>query len=85
MHPPLSATELNSGSKKNQILLEQLKLLYANTNLAIGITILAAIVLGSLLSVIPRYVVFGWWLYMALVSAFRYVVAWRFRRASHDT
>ena len=83
MHQPLSASGLNSGSKRNQILLEQLKLLYANTNLAIGITIFAAIVLGSLLSVvIPRYIVFSWWIYIALVSAFRYVVAWRFRHAS---
>src|SRR6476620_1402504 len=83
MHQPLSASGLNSGSKSNQILLEQLKLLYANTNLAIGITIFAAIVLGSLLSVvIPRYIVFSWWIYIALVSAFRYVAAWRFRRAS---
>jgi len=80
-----SASGLNSGSKRNQILFEQLKLLYSNSNLAIGITILAAVILGSLLLVvIPGYIVFGWWSYMALVSAFRYIVAWRFRRTSPD-
>lgn len=83
MHSPVSAPGLNSSSKRNQILLEQLKLIYANTNLAVGISVLAAIVLGSLLSdVIPRHIVFGWWIYVGLVSAFRYIVAWRYHHAS---
>ncbi len=82
MHPP-STIRLNSDSKRNQLLSEQLKLLYANSNLAIVINIVAAAVLGSLQSVIiSKFVVFSWWLYMAVVSAFRYAVAWRFHHAS---
>ena len=82
MHPP-STIRLNSDSKRNQLLSEQLKLLHANTNLAIVITIVAAAVLGSLqLGIISKFVVFSWWLYMAVVSAIRYALAWRFHPAS---
>ena len=85
MHQPLSASGLNSGSKRNQILFEQLRLLYANTNLAIGVTILAAAVLGSLqLVVLSKNVIFGWWIFMAVVSAFRFSLAWRFHHASRE-
>jgi signal transduction histidine kinase/ActR/RegA family two-component response regulator len=83
MQQSSSVSGLNSSSKRDQLLFEQLKLLYANTNVAIGVTLLAAAVLGGLqLAVISKNIIFSWWIYMAAVSAFRFALAWRFHRAS---
>jgi signal transduction histidine kinase/ActR/RegA family two-component response regulator len=69
-------------SSKEQILSAQLRLLYANANLGVGVTILAATILGGLQwGIIATPVVIGWWLYMILVSLVRYIIARRYGRA----
>ena len=66
-------------SSSEQILSAQLKLLYANANLGVGVTILAATILAGLQwEIIARPVVAGWWLYMTLVSVVRYGIARRY-------
>ena len=66
-------------SSKEQILSAQLRLLYANANLGVGVTILAATILAGLQwGIIAQPVVVGWWLYMTLVSVFRYAIARRY-------
>lgn len=69
-------------SSKEQILSAQLRLLYANADLGVGVSILAATVLAGLQwRVISRPVVIGWWLYMMLVSVVRFAIARRYRNA----
>ena len=66
-------------SSKQQILSAQLRLLYANANLGVGVTIVAATILAGLQwGIIARSVVVGWLLYMTLVSVFRYAIARRY-------
>ena len=70
-------------SRREQILSAQVQLLYANTNVGVAITIVAATILGRLQwGFVPNPIVLGWWLYMTLVSGLRYAIARRYSRAS---
>ncbi len=61
----------------------QIRLLYANANLAAGIAILAATTLAILQwGIVPNVRVLGWWSYMVLVSVSRWALAQGYRRAS---
>jgi signal transduction histidine kinase/ActR/RegA family two-component response regulator len=81
--PPLSAAPVHQDPRKREILSAQVRLLYANANIAVGVTILAATILGRLQwGIVPKSVILGWWLYMTLVSAARYALARRYRHAS---
>jgi signal transduction histidine kinase/ActR/RegA family two-component response regulator len=73
----------NQDSKRQQLLSAQIGLLCANANLGIGVTILAATILGALQwGIVPRLAVIGWWFYMTLVSVLRYVLAMRYRQVT---
>ena len=62
---------------------DQIRLLYANANLGVGVTILAATILSFLQwRVVPHPTVVGWWLYMTLVAVYRYALALRYRHSS---
>jgi signal transduction histidine kinase/ActR/RegA family two-component response regulator len=78
-----SAGDVHRDQRRQEILLAQVRLLYANTHVGVGVTIIAAAILGQLESrFFSRSVVIGWWFYMALAAAVRYAVARRFRAAS---
>src|ERR1044071_7772956 len=86
MGPASSASERSlPDSRTREILSAQTRLLYENANLGVGVTIVAAILLGSLQwAVIPRPVIFVWWAYMAIVSLGRRALARRYHRASPE-
>ncbi|MGC2399289.1 MAG: ATP-binding protein [Acidobacteriaceae bacterium] len=70
-------------SGKQQILSAQLRLLYANGNLAISVSILVASTLAVLQwRVTSKLVVASWWLYMTLVAVVRFAIARRYAKAS---
>jgi len=76
------AAPVRVDSRKEEVLSAEVRLLYANANVALGVTILAATVLGLLQRrTVPNPVVVGWWLYMVLVSVSRTALAWRYRFA----
>ena len=67
-----AGAQVYPDSRRQEILSAQVRLLYANANLGVGITILAATMLGFLQwGTVPNFVVTGWWLYMTLVSLSR--------------
>jgi signal transduction histidine kinase/CheY-like chemotaxis protein len=84
MRPTSSAAALvQKDSRGQEILSAQIRLLYANTNLGVGVTIVAATLLARLQrGAVPNSVVLGWWLYMAVVSVARYAFGRRYRNAS---
>ena len=78
MPPTASGLLVKQNSTKEQILPAQLGLLYANTNVGVGVNILAATILGALQwGIVSHPVVMGWWLYLSLVSIVRYLFARR--------
>ncbi len=83
MRPTASGVRVNQDSGREQVLSAQLRLLYANTTLGVGVNILAATILAGLQwGMVQRSVVIGWWLYMTLVSVVRYAFARRYWHAS---
>ena len=83
MSPTASEVRVNQDSGREQVLSAQLRLLYANTSLGVGVNILAATILAGLQwGIVQKSVVTGWWLYMTLVSVVRYAFARRYWRAS---
>ena len=83
MCPSAPKVRIDQDFRRQQILAAQLRLLDANLNLGLGITILAATILGALQwGIISKSVVLAWWLYMILVSAARYAFSQRYRQAS---
>jgi signal transduction histidine kinase/ActR/RegA family two-component response regulator len=61
----------------------QTRLLYANANVGIAVTILAATILVCLQwGIVPNSVVVGWWLYLTAISLARYALGVRYWRAS---
>ena len=72
-----------SKEKEREILAEQVRFLYVNSTIGVGVSILAATVLAYLQwKYIPDGLIAGWWLYMVAVAVSRYVLAQRYRRAS---
>jgi signal transduction histidine kinase/ActR/RegA family two-component response regulator len=83
MSPTASVARVDQDSPKAQLLTAQLRLLYANANLGAAINILAATILGGLQwGIIAKPVIIVWWLYVTLVSVFRFASARRYRQAS---
>ncbi len=78
-----STTRVNQEFRRRQVLSTQLKLLYANSNLAASVTIVTAASLAALQwAVISKSVIIVWCLYMALVSLVRLIVARHYWRDS---
>ena len=83
MPPTASEVRVNRDSSREQILSAQLRLLYANANLGVVVNILAATILGGLQwGTVAKPLVVAWWLYIALVSVARYILARRYWHAS---
>jgi signal transduction histidine kinase/ActR/RegA family two-component response regulator len=78
-----SLARVDRQSSGEQILSEQLKLLYANANLGVAVNVLAATILAGLQwEIVSQPVVIGWWLYITLVSIARFSLARRYWRAA---
>src|SRR5579864_7760726 len=77
------AALVQQDSRRLETLTAQVRLLYANANVGVGVTVLAATIVGYLEWGIVSHVVVLWWsIYMILVSVGRSALALRFRRAS---
>jgi hypothetical protein len=77
------AARVQQDSRREEILSAQVQLLYGNSNIGVGVTILAATTLALLQSMIVQtFLVLGWWLYITLISMSRGALARRYRRAS---
>jgi two-component system, cell cycle sensor histidine kinase and response regulator CckA len=62
--------------RSRQTLTEQVRLLYSNANIGVGITLLATVILGRLQwGAVPHLVILDWCVYMFLVSAARFSLA----------
>src|SRR5436853_4777415 len=60
---------------------EQVRLLSCNVNLGLGVTVVAAGILGALeWAVVRHQIIIAWCLYMFAVSLVRYILARRYRR-----
>ncbi len=81
------ATPAPQGQRELQVRAAQIRLLYTNSNTGIGVTIIAAPVLGGLQwTVVDHATVLGWLAYMLLVSAGRWILSGWYRRSSpHPT
>jgi signal transduction histidine kinase len=77
------AAQVLPDVRRREILSGQIRLLYANANVGVGVTILTATILGLLQwPIIPHSVVGVWWFYMTLVAVFRCALARGYRQAS---
>ena len=81
--PPIcsrnQAAQASQNQRKARVQAAQIRLLYQNANTGIAVTVIAAPVLGYFQSlVVQRRIVFGWLLYMLLVSAARFIFARRY-------
>ncbi|HTG61738.1 MAG TPA: PAS domain S-box protein [Terriglobia bacterium] len=79
----IHAARVEEDSRRQEILSAQIRLLYANANTGVGVTILAATTLAILQwGIVSNFQVLGWWLYMILISVSRGTLARRYRLAS---
>ena len=79
--PPSSpaATRVDRGSRDREILSAQIRLLYANTNIAVSVTFVAATMLALLeWGLVRSGAVLGWWAYMMAVAAARFTLGRRY-------
>lgn len=80
---PAESTQANQDTRKQQVYAEQVRLLYGNANAGIWVTIVAASALGFLQwKVISHRIVIAWLIYMLAISAVRFALARRYRRAA---
>jgi hypothetical protein len=71
--------------RTQDILSAQTRLLFQNSTIGVGITILAATTLAVLQwGFAPRHLVLGWWLYMVLITVSRDALVRRYKRASPE-
>src|SRR5450755_4190770 len=78
-HSSAGAASRHLDSRRQQLQAAQIRLLYGNSNVGIGVTLIATAILGRLQwSVIPHTVILVWCLYMFLVSVARFSLARRY-------
>jgi len=81
--PPADAAHGNQNSRARQILAAQVRLLYRNANVGVGVTLVATAILGRLQwDVVPHPIILAWCLYMFLVSLGRFSLARRYWRSA---
>lgn len=79
---PHPAVQPDTDRRAQEILLAQVRLLYANTYVALRVTIVAAAILVILQwTFVPHAAALAWLTYVALVTGVRFAVARQFRRA----
>jgi signal transduction histidine kinase/CheY-like chemotaxis protein len=80
---PAEAPPAAHERRKAQVYAEQVRLLYANTNAAVAVTVCVAGLLSYLQRpFIPLPMVTGWLLYILAISSARLVLSYRYRKAA---
>jgi signal transduction histidine kinase/CheY-like chemotaxis protein len=86
---PVELAQANEDCRRRQVLAAQVRLLYGNANVGVGVTLVATSILGYLQwEVVAHPVVLSWCLYMFLVATGRFTLAsryWRSARSSLET
>jgi signal transduction histidine kinase/CheY-like chemotaxis protein len=86
---PAEPAQANEDCRRRQILAAQVRLLYGNANVGVGVTLVATSMLGYLQwEVVAHPILLSWCLYMFLVAAGRFTLAsryWRSARSSLET
>ena len=87
LNPPVSVTaesvEDTSAQRRREVRAEQVRLLYANGNTAVAVTVLVSSALAYLQwAVIPHWIVLSWLAYMHLEAWAVFALGWRYRRTS---
>jgi signal transduction histidine kinase/CheY-like chemotaxis protein len=86
---PVELAQANEDCRRRQVLAAQVRLLYGNANVGVGVTLVATSILGYLQwEVVAHPIVLSWCLYMFLVAAGRFTLAsryWRSARSSLET
>ncbi len=81
--PDVGVVRVQQDSRRREILSAQMKLLFGNSNIGLGVTVLAATTLAFLQwRTVPRYFILGWWLFMTLVAVTRSALALAYSRAA---
>ena len=79
------AIESAQDRKRRQVRAEQTRLLYANSDGGVGVTVFVAAVLSYLQwTVIPHQIVLGWLVYTVIVSSARFTLARLYWRSFPD-
>ena len=80
---PAEPAQANGDCRRRQILAAQVRLLYGNANVGVGVTLVATSILGRLQwEVVAHPIVLSWCLYMFLVAAGRFTLARRYWRSA---
>ena len=86
---PAEPAQANGDCRRRQVLAAQVRLLYGNANVGVGVTLVATSILGRLQwEVVAHPIVLSWCLYMFLVAAGRFTLArcyWRSAPSSLET
>ena len=86
---PAEPAQANGDCRRRQVLAAQVRLLYGNANLGVGVTLVATSILGRLQwEVVAHPIVLSWCLYMFLVAAGRFTLVrcyWRSAPSSLET
>src|ERR1700674_4372531 len=78
---PAEPAQANEDCRRRQVLAAQVRLLYGNANVGVGVTLVATSILGYLQwEVVAHPIVLSWCLYMFLVAAGRFTLASRYWR-----
>ena len=94
MRPSISPVETahtgqslsGEASTNHQIFAAQVRLLYGNLNVGVGVTLVAAPILGRFQwDAVPHPNILGWCLYMFLVSAARFTLRRQYMRTTPST
>src|SRR6516225_1377315 len=79
----IESARVRQDSRKQEILSAETCLLFGNSNVGVGVTLLTAATLALLQwGVVPNYLLIGWWLYTTLIAVARGGLAHRYRVAS---
>jgi signal transduction histidine kinase/ActR/RegA family two-component response regulator len=82
-----SPTDLaaNTDCRRQEVLAAQVGLLYSNASVGFWVTLIATSILARLQwRDVAHPVLFSWWLYMFLLAAARFILAWRYRRSARS-
>ena len=79
---PAETAQANGDCRRGQILAAQVRLLYGNANVAVGVTLVATSILGRVQwDVVAHPIILSWCLYMFLIAAGRFILARRYWRS----
>jgi signal transduction histidine kinase/CheY-like chemotaxis protein len=79
---PTESGHASADGRRREVLAAQVRLLYSNASVGFWVTLIATSILARLQwEVVAHSVIFSWWLYMFLLAAGRFTLAWRYGRS----